>query len=756
MSLSYPEPSSSFQTISNFTPSADGGVVLTSNGVDLEIGHLSGIGWSLEARYDRSHTGVARQPFTGAQTTLTPTKCTTEHDPNSKLLLVHGGADTLTIHLETGSMSASRAGKTYWKSECSPFSAHKEPVKILEDIQSIEQTHWDEPTPYRLVPTQFETRMVRFRYPAPRGAILGLPGQCGEFNRRGYRYDLFNNDQPWHIPSRPQMYQAWPIVMHEGTNGEGWVGVFHDNPARTFVDLGDFYRDTVLFESITNNTRVYIVADENLSGVTQRFVKLLGTPVFPPSWAFGYQQCRYSYMSSDEIRVVTERLRSDKIPCDSIYFDIDYMDGYRVFTRNPETFGDLTECLQDVKENGFEPVCIIDPGVKIDPKNETYAALLKRDAYLKDSENNTFEILCWPGKAALPDFFSERVRAQWSSIQKQWLKTYPFSGVWNDMNEPSNFDGGREKTATAQSELGPIRNFYNLYGYSMAAASAQGWTEAHPEKRGVIITRSGYPGVQRHAVVWHGDNSAWWEHLRLAIDTAVSYALCGCFYTGPDIPGFFNNPSDDMATRAFQLGAFLPLFRGHAYKLTSSKEPYAYPGEAGRRIRDAVDLRYSLVREWYSSYESSRRTGTPLLEPLLDAEKNPVRDCFILFGKLLVAGVTTRDERARAIWLPDGVWYRLGETEKMIQGGQWILEPVTLDQLPVFVRGGTILTRNTPQRNTPETLAAQERFEIYRDASGAAAGYWYGDDGVSTTDSRAQRIALSVTRGSEVVEKQSI
>jgi len=141
---------------------------------------------------------------------------------------------------------------------------------------------------------------------------------------------------------------------------------------------------------------------------------------------------------------------------------------------------------------------------------------------------------------------------------------------------------------------------------------------------------------------------------------------------------------------------------------------------------------------------------------VLDAEKNPVRDCFMLFGKLLVAGVTTRDERARAIWLPEGVWYRLGEPSKMIQGGQWILEPVTLDHLPVFVRGGSILTRNIPQRNTPETLAAEERFEIYRDASGAATGYWYNDDGISRADSRAQRVTLSVARGSEIVEKRPI
>ena len=718
----------------------------------VEIEFIEGVGWSLEVRYDLVKTDVRRQPYSGVQEGLRRAHLSIASEAD----VIKAGEHSLIFERETGSLLCETGGVIYWSSNGCPFSSHEKGVVIQEDIQSREHPSWDEPTPWRLKPEFFETYMARFRYAAPAGAILGLPGQAGEFNKRGYRYHLFNTDQPAHIPSRPEMYQSWPIVFHRDAAHTGWVGVFHDNPARTYVDLGDFYKDTILFESITNNTRVYIVHAETLAGVTAKFVKLLGKPVLPPSWAFGYQQCRYSYMTSDEIRHVGHKLREGDIPCDALYFDIDYMDGYRVFTNNPHTFGDLKECIEDLAKDGFKSVCIIDPGVKIDSGYPIYDTLLKEDATIKNADGEPFEIVCWPGKAVLPDFFNPRVRSVWATMQGAWLKEFKFDGIWNDMNEPSNFDGGREKTATALSSEGPFRDLFNIYGASMAQASAAGWSKAHPDKRGVIITRSGYPGVQRHAVIWHGDNYAWWEHLRLAVDTCISYSLCGAFYTGPDLPGFFGNAPDDMALRAFQIGAFLPLYRGHGYKLNSSKEPFAYGAPASALIKDAIKLRYSLATEWYSHFERCVRSGIPPMQPVFSDENSPVRDTFMLFEKMLVVAITNRDERARAIWLPEGMWYRLGDTTTPLIGGRWISESITIEKIPVFVKGGSIVVRNKPGRNVEETFRNPRYFEIYRDEGGSASGYISLDDGSSTDHTAWKRVQLTVENGETSVRQQDL
>ncbi|MFM1848216.1 MAG: hypothetical protein RL417_1690 [Pseudomonadota bacterium] len=740
----YPEPRSIFSPSVTATVVGPNQVNLSTDvGVPCEIEFIEGVGWALEVRYDQLGGERWRQPFTGEQAACE--RATIALEESAESFLMRAGEQVLSFDRRTGGLSLADGEGVFWQSSRSPFYAHPEGVEILDEIQSIEHPGFEEQTPWRPVPIYLKTTMARFRYPAPNGAILGLPGQTGEFNRKGYRYELFNNDQSAHVPSRPPMYQSWPIVIHRGLEGRGWVGIFHDNPARTFVDLGDFYKDTVLFESIGNNTRVYVVYAETLAGVTARFVRLLGTPVFPPAWAFGYQQCRYSYMSTTEIRRVARRFRETRIPCDALYFDIDHMEGYRVFTHDSTSFGDMRECLDDLHAEGFKAVCIVDPGVKIDRGYPVYERLKAADAFLKDGVGEEFEIVCWPGKAALPDFFSTEAAGLWVELQREWLDRFPFDGIWNDMNEPSNFDGGRHKTTTAVSREGPLTPRYNLYGLKMAEASATGWQAVHPDTRGVVISRSGYPGVQKHAVIWHGDNHAWWEHLRLAVDTAVSYSLCGAFYTGPDVPGFFGNPTDDLAVRFFQLGAFLPLFRGHSYKLSSSKEPYAFAGEAARRIKAAIELRYSLISEWYSNFERCIRLGHPPLEPVFGDDGAPVRDSFLLFDKLLVNAITTRDERMRSIWLPEGVWYRLGDTHTPIEGGRWIQERISLESLPVFVRAGAVLIRNMVGCNVAETAALPERYEIYPDSARGAVGYRYRFDGnlVSPAGSRAFKLVVA-------------
>jgi alpha-glucosidase len=310
------------------------------------------------------------------------------------------------------------------------------------------------------------------------------------------------------------------------------------------------------------------------------------------------------------------------------------------------------------------------------------------------------------------------------------------------MNEPANWAGGNKKTALAATARGPITREWNLYGYNMARASALGWSDRNPSRRTVNITRSGYPGVQRFSVVWHGDNSAWWEHLSLAIRTCVSYSLCGVHYNGPDIPGFFQNPPEDLVVRFFQLGAYLPLFRGHRDIFSRDKEPYAWSDETRELVRAAIRTRYSLLREWYSSYERSVRTGEPLVSPVLLPNGAPAGDSFVLFDKLLVAPVIERDCFSRRVYLPEGDWYRLGDTATRLHGGRFIEEMVGLETCPVFVRAGSILVRSTVGACALETLGNPETYEVYPTRDGAAEGYWYDDDHATAGTSREVRRKL--------------
>ena len=726
--MKYPEPIQTLGTLESVNTTGTTAAINTSTHIPITVRYLENVGWEIEVEYSKKHPDFQKQVYTGAQQKLC--SATVEAVTSETAIIVKASGQELSFNRNTGGFSLKEQGKIILSSAPAAFTRLPQRESLFEGIMSLKVTDFSVRNPLGPQGALFDSYMVRFQYTRPSGQVLGLPGQTGELNRNGYRFDLYNTDTFVHTPNRPPMYQSWPLLLHRNEADTGWLCVFHDNPARTFVDIGDFYTDRVTFESVIGNTRIYILTGKTLAELSTRIMTLLGDALFPPAWAFGYQQCRWSYMSTDEVRRVSRTFRKNAIPCDSIYFDIDYMDEFRVFTTDPKNFGDLKECLDELNIEGFKSICIVDPGVKVDKEYQVYKSLREIKAYLTTKSGKEFEGTVWPGTAVYPDFGDSEVREAWATLQQDWLDTYPFSGVWNDMNEPSNFDGQNATTSKALTKRGALEHEFNLYGYYMSLASYLGWHKHKPGERGVVITRAGYPGVQQHSVIWHGDNQAWWEHLRLALDTAVTYSICGAHYTGPDVPGFTGNPTDDLAVRFFQLGAFLPLYRGHSIFFANDKEPYAFAEPAREHIVTAIKLRYSLLREWYTGFAAAVKNKTALLQPVF-AEGSCIRDQFLLFNTLLVAPVIERDQQQRAVYLPEGTWYRLGETETILAGNQWILEPVTLASIPVFVKAGSILTRNTPGKNVTETLAHPERYEIYRDKRGQATGHYYADDGIS-------------------------
>lgn len=747
--MSYQEPSASIHGLR--LQKAEKKIVTFHDhaGVPVEVSRV-GPAWCIEVRYDALSGDVIRQMLTGAQSELAHAALKTEEFEGG--LTVSAGKDELALS-QDGSFSLREKGREYFRSQPAPFSRHAEKVEIYDSVMALKVTDFENRAPFVAKGTTFKTHMTRFRYPRPEGLVLGIPGQSGEANRNGYRFELYNTDEFLHLPWRRPLYQSWPILFHKDVANDGWVAIFHDNPTRSFIDLGDFYPESVTFESVAGNTRLYVMHGKDLADVSRKMTTLLGSSLFPPAWAFGYQQCRWSYMSSEEVRSVASRMRREHIPCDAMYFDIDYMDGFRVFTKNPETFGDLDACVSDLHDMGMKAVCIVDPGVKVDPGYRVHDELVASGGYVSNAKGDApFVIKCWPGSSLLPDFADEAVRLWWAKIQKEWMEETGFDGVWNDMNEPSNFDGMNLSTSQALTKRGPILNEYNLYGYHMSKASKEGCELARPGERHIVITRSGYPGVQRHSVIWHGDNQAWWEHLRWALDTAMQYSIAGAYYTGPDVPGFTGNPSDDLAVRFYQLGAFLPLYRGHSIYFAKDKEPYAYGARANELIKQAIELRYSLLREWYSGFEQAIRESQAPILPVLDAQGTLARDHVLLFGKFLVAPVMERDQTRKLVYLPKGDWYAFGDTQNRLRGGKWIMVDVTDESIPFYVKAGSVVVRNTVKHNASETLAAPESFDVYPDHKGRAEGYWYGDDGLSAHDPKAERFTLR-WNGTEVLKE---
>jgi len=180
-------------------------------------------------------------------------------------------------------------------------------------------------------------------------------------------------------------------------------------------------------------------------------------------------------------------------------------------------------------------------------------------------------------------------------------------------------------------------------------------------------------------------------------------------------------PGDELYVRWVQLSIFQSHIRFHG---VTPREPWHFGARAQEVTRKFLGLRYQLIPYLYSESVVAARRGLPLLKPLvLEFQDDPtawhVEDQFLCGRNLLIAPILTRENRRR-IYLPEGDWYEYTTNEKL-SGPCWIERTVPLDEIPVFVRAGTILPL-APVAQCTDELSEEELFlQVFADAEGKAS-----------------------------------
>jgi alpha-glucosidase len=267
----------------------------------------------------------------------------------------------------------------------------------------------------------------------------------------------------------------------------------------------------------------------------------------------------------------------------------------------------------------------------------------------------------------------------------------------------------------------------------MARASREGALRHAPDRRPFVITRAGYAGIQRYSLVWTGDNSSNWDHLNDAVQMFLNLSLSGVPFCGGDVGGFLDNATPELFTRWFQLAAFTPFFRNHTNLGTIDQEPWAF-GEGVESIcRHYLRLRYRLLPYLYGLFAEARRSGAPIMRPMLwhyqsDPPAAACSDQFMLGRNLLIAPVLRQGSAARSVYLPNDVWFDFWTGEK-ITGGGYIIADAPSDTIPIFVRAGAIIPMSEVQQFVGER--PQDIIELHCWPGGADQLEWYEDDGVS-------------------------
>lgn len=558
--------------------------------------------------------------------------------------------------------------------------------------------------------------------------FYGLGDKTGFLNKRSYEYENWNSDIPQaHTEGYKALYKSIPFLITLKENGV--YGIFFDNTYKSYVNLGKESDSYYFYGADAGNLDYYFIAGSRMPDIVTGYTYLTGTTPLPQLWTLGYQQSRWGYLSAEEIRDVAGRYRELNIPCDVIHFDIDYMDGYRVFTWSEKNFGKPGDIVEELKEKGFHAVTIIDPGVKVDQGYEVYDKGTE-NGYFATLGSETYVNAVWPGDAVYPDFGKPAVRDWWGGMQ-QYLIGLGVGGVWNDMNEPASFHGELPQDVMFTDEDRPMPHaaMHNVYGHFMAKATYEGLRRANG-CRPFVITRACYAGSQKYSTVWTGDNQSLWSHLQMAVPQLCNLGLSGFAFAGTDVGGFGADCTAELLCRWVQVGAFSPLFRNHSAKGTVRQEPWQFDQQTIDINRKFIELRYRLLPYFYDLFHECEKTGMPIMRPLvLHYEKDPetwnLNGQFLVGENLLVAPVLEQGATKKLVYLPEGVWYEF-ETKKPYQGGQYYIVDAPLDACPMFVKEGGMIPTYEPMQHTGERVYDTLRLLVY---PGSGRYLHYQDNG---------------------------
>lgn len=529
----------------------------------------------------------------------------------------------------------------------------------------------------------------------PEENFFGLGDKSGNMNLRGRKFQNWNTDAYSFGWDQDPLYRTIPFYI--GINKGASYGVFFDNTFRSYFDFGRENNDKTSFWADGGELQYYYIHGPHMMDVVKRYQTLTGTHKLPPKWALGYHQCRWSYYPESRVREVAEGFRSHQIPCDAIYLDIDYMDGYRCFTWNKKYFPDPKKMIKDLMNIGMKTVVMIDPGIKVDDNYWVFKEGKENNYFCRRSDDYFMEGHVWPGRCQFPDFTNPTVREWFGGLYKE-LVELGVAGFWNDMNEPAVFGAGtfpNDVRHNYDGYRGSHRKAHNIYGMQMVRSTYDGLKKLMRNKRPFTITRAGYSGMQRYACVWTGDNVATWEHLKLGNIQCQRMSISGVPFCGTDIGGFSGEPDGELFTRWIQLGTFSPFMRAHSAGDTSVREPWSF-GEPFTSInRKFIELRYRLMPYIYSVFWEHHRYGFPILRPLAMLEQENIsnhfrQDEFTFGDKILVCPVLEQGATSRIVYLPKGQWYNFWTHELLNGENEYNIE-AKLEDMPLFVRAGSVV-----------------------------------------------------------------
>ncbi|HKK45375.1 MAG TPA: TIM-barrel domain-containing protein [Balneolaceae bacterium] len=564
--------------------------------------------------------------------------------------------------------------------------------------------------------------VVSIKYPE-NADLYGTGEVTGPLRRNGTKVTLWNTDNyEYGKANGRRLYQSHPWVMGVRADGSSF-GIIADNTWKQQFDLSD----PITVTSEGPAFRVIVIERETPQALLKALGNLTGTMELPPLWTLGYQQSRYTYTPDTTVRNIAQTFRKKQLPADVIWMDIDYMQNYKIFTFDSTAFPHPQKLNDYLHSLDFKSVWMIDPGVKKEKGYDIYDQGTAGNQWVLNKNRDPFVGKVWPGDCVFPDFTRPATRDWWSGLYRDFMAK-GMDGVWNDMNEPSVFDGpggtmpiDNIHRGGGGLPKGTHLRYHDVYGMLMVKATHKGILEANPDKRPFVLSRSNFLGGQKYAATWTGDNNSSWNHFEMSIPMILNLGLSGQPFSGADIGGFTGNTTPQLLGNWMAVGAFYPFSRNHSAKGTDRQEPW----QKGKRIenvaRTALDRRYRLMPYLYTLFREASTTGLPVMRPVFfaDVDDPSLRSedqAFMLGSDLLIVPKWANNPA-----LPKGEWRKIHIMSKKQETDSY--------QPDIHIRDGAIVPISNLIQSTEQFSTDSLSLAISLDKNGQATGKLYDDAG---------------------------
>lgn len=567
----------------------------------------------------------------------------------------------------------------------------------------------------------------------PDERFYGLGERFTGVDARGTTADV-HVSQP-HTTDNERTYKGVPFLL----SSRGY-GLLVDTTRRTEVGLGAGAGSAQGGEIRVDGTGFSFLFfhGPDPADVLRNYTAAAGRPSRPPAWSFGLWTSRYSYEDRAAVERVTDRFRSEEIPCDGVHLDVSWMrDGHESdLVWDTDAFPAPESLVDDLAARDFRLMVIEEPYLTAD--SEAFRTAAEAGYLVEDGTGQPYvldRLVISDRRGGIVDFTDPDAVRWWQDRHRELLEM-GVDGFWTDFGEYLPDDAVLADGHTGEQ----ARNvFPHLYQRAVDAVCRE---ERGPET--LLWGRSGWAGTQRFPVHWGGDSEATFASMAATLRGGLNLAASGYGFWSHDIGGFDGTPSPELYVRWAQFGLLSSHARLHG---KTPREPWEFGDEALAAFRTAVRLRYSLLPYLYAQATVTSETGLPMMRPLFveypdDPAAHGTESQYLLGPDLLVAPVLAPGGEV-TVYLPEGEWVDHWSGERY-EGGRTLERTVPLDEVPLFVRAGSVVPRCPPARSVPALALDAPRLEA-RLADGYAEGRVLDED-------RDGLVSVRVRRRGDAVE----